>query len=342
MSEPAYESRHQARSSSRLADSPDLVKGGDGGSPPVEILGAAHAHFRDGSIGAPNKYERPFTVQLKNDTRRQFPIDERFYLQAEAAQRSVLRMYVFLQLIEVAMLAALILVQASLFAGSRLPDWLQWLPMANLSTPIAFVAGLSVALAGAGLRRGFRWYFFHEIERKAERLSYDVFKRIDDISTNVTDACLKSRNRKGRGEWSERARDWIIVAIWNAKRAEYLDRFITTIIWAVRTYILHVEAAAVTVKFALSLAIGVAVFDASTRAAAAGSLGFILGLILQAVIIWLVWGRKPDDFWTRVFRSSANEHEESLEPYADKIASVVENLVHEALGKEFGAAGKKQ
>lgn len=52
---------------------------GEGSAPPIDILLAARAHFQSGKIGAPDKYERPFTVQLKSDTRRQFPADEKFY-----------------------------------------------------------------------------------------------------------------------------------------------------------------------------------------------------------------------------------------------------------------------
>lgn len=250
-------------------------------------------------------------------------------------------MYALRQFIEVALLAALVLLQASFFASGRLPEWLGWLPMADLEPPLAVSAGALAGIAVALLRRGVRWYFFHQIERKAERLSYDVFKRIDDISTNVTDACLKSRNRKGRGEWSERARDWIVVAIWNAKRGEYLDRFITTTIWAVRTYIVLAEIAAAALKVGVSLFAASIVFNGDTSAAFAGSIGLGAALAAQAIFIWMLWGRKPDDFWTRVFRAYAAEHEDHADAYSDKIASVVENLVHEALGKEFGTGGKK-
>ncbi len=328
-------------SARRLSAQPDPARGADAGFPPAEILVAARAHFSNSKIGAPEKYEQPFTVQLKNDTRRHFPIDDKYYALAEAAQSSVLLWYLLLQLIEVLLLSALVLVQAALFATDRLPRWLEWSPMSNISFPIAASAAAAAAAAFVLARRSVRWYFFHQIERKAERLSFDVFKRIDDISTNVTDACLKSRNRKGRGEWSERARDWIVVALWNAKRGEYLDRFITTTIWAVRTYIIHIEVAGAVGKILVSALAAWIAFDGSSSAAAVISFAFAAALFAQAVGLWMFWGRKPADFWTRVFRASANEHEEVVEPYTEKVASVVENLVHEALGKEFGAGGKK-
>ena len=318
-------------------DGPDAVKGDDGGFPPNDILLAARMHFQIGKIGAPQKYERPFTRQLKNDTRLQFPVDERYYALAEKAQSDVLARYLSLQVIEVSMLALLVAIQALLFAPDRLMGSLDLPFLKNLTWPWALGSGVLAAAIFAALRSFVRWFFFHEIERKAERLSFEVFKRIDDINTNVTEACLKSRNRKGRGEWSERAREWIVVAIWNAKRAEYLDRFITTLIWSVRTYIVNIEIAAVLLKFAVALIAAVYVFR---RDEAAASFAFCGAILVQTGLLWLVWGRKPADFWTTVFRKSASEHEENVEPYSDKIASVVENLVHEALGKEFGAGSK--
>ena len=49
-------------------------------------LDAAIAHFRGGSVGAPEKYVRPFTRQLKSDTALRFPADKAYFDRADAVQ----------------------------------------------------------------------------------------------------------------------------------------------------------------------------------------------------------------------------------------------------------------
>jgi hypothetical protein len=314
-------------------------------------LDAAIAHFRSGSVGAPQKYLRPFTRQLKSDTALRFPIDQAYFDRANAVQRQVVGSYLRLRMTTLVLYALLVLIQASAFLagfGSQQstpgdPDPAKPLGSFLAALPLPPEVGaasliLISAVAFFGLRIATRRLWFRELSRDAHQLSFEVFKRLDDINTRVTEVCAHVRDRVGEGgSWSERARKWLTIALWNAKRGEYLDRFITTVIWKVQTSIQDIEILFLCIKLALAVAATLAV----ARNAPLAALPFGLLLLSQAYFLWHRLGRQPADFWTIQFRKSAPEDDHGKETYVDKISRVVENLVHEALSKEFGQGGKQ-
>ncbi len=321
--------------------------------PALDVLKEAQEHFDSIHYGISDTHQLPFSRQLKKSTADLFPRDAALYAEASQTQDAVTHFYALMRLVTFLLFAAVLTLQVMIFSlplesaffsgfySSALSELAQnWL--------VASVAILVVGAVGAIFRYTVRSAFFYFMEVRAERFSFKMFKRIDDIVTEVTVACSRTRDRVGKGgEWSKRAKCWVIIALWNAKRAEYLDRYATTVIWCVRTYnrlaliffsVLKVSAlvtafAVVWSNFAI---IGAGAAAPNTVA----NVVFSVFLIIQGMTVWHFLGQKPPDFWTKAFRKSASQVEDGLEHYASKVGSVVENLVHEVLNKEFGTSSQ--
>ena len=314
-------------------------------------LAAARAHFQSGEVGAPTRYITPFTEQLMSETAAQFPVDADQYEKVRATSRIVIRNYFFLRLTTLLLFSAMVFSQAAIFDAWRSsflgsePQPLMLAPLwAALGDTSLLRSSGSIFGIGAGffaLRIVARKLVFWDLTQRAERLSFSVFRRIDDIETRVTEACSKVRLRVG-DNWPRRAKNWIIIALWNAKRSEYLDRFVTTVIWRVRTYIVNWETFFFFVKMAI---VTIILIDLEVVAADSGNGGVVgavfAGLMfLQAYLLWHRADQRPTSFWTDTFRRSAPGQQEDAEKYVDKISDEIENLVHEVISKEFGQAGK--
>ncbi len=294
------------------------------------------------SIGSIREYTRPFTKQLKKDTELMFPVDWEFYVEASNVQKKVLSLYFALRCITFSLFAVMVCVQLYVFGHAFIFDHtkneashIHFELLNNELISIAFI--ILIGISFGGIRLAFRKLFFYVLKTRARHLSYKIFKRIDDINTRVTETCSKSRDRVGGGLWRVRAKNWMLIAQWNSRRAEHLDRFITTVIWAIRTYITNLERSFLLLKLIFVTLATWGIFSLLPSSDFSLSLLgiFWLCLIIQAWIVWHVFDQQPPFFWTSEFRKSANT-DPNAENYADKISGVVENLVDEVLGKEFG------
>jgi membrane protein implicated in regulation of membrane protease activity len=121
-----------------------------------------------------------------------------------------------------------------------------------------------------------------------------------------------------------------------------MDRYITIVIWTVRTYIEQIEAAMFVIKLAVvvTLAFYCLAFLPQNTTHMIMYAAFVLALLIQTYVAWHRVDQKPDDFWTKQFRKSASNNSGITETYADKIGKIVENLVDEALAKEWGKSSK--
>jgi hypothetical protein len=301
--------------------------------PEFESLNAAREHFSVVCYGATAHYRRPFSSQLKDEIRSGFPVDKAYYDKIDRTERSVVRTYALLRVATFILFVCMIALQVAMAAGSAFGQ-------SGLS---AFVLASIAAVIFAGLRILIRNAIINNVmEREAERLSHHIFSKIDHIAEDVTTACSKLRDRTGKGgSWPARANAWMIIALWDAKRGEYLDRYSTAAIWCVRTHTKNIEYAALGAKLAVTALAIFALFidtplgdnrsmDAMTR------LSLSLLFAVQTVFLWHRFGQKPANFWTNAFRKSAGAIENEQDNYPAKMGAVVENLVDEVLSKEFG------
>ena len=322
--------------------------------PKLEEYEAARKYFAKTDYGATMRYKQPFSNQLKDEIISAFGVDGEIYRKANEVQKKVCIQYAALRVVTLGVFLATLLIQLSGLAGQPIED----APISKTAYRFAenlqaLVNGdlilllIITAIGAFALRWGIRWAFLDKtIEIEAERLSHKIFTYIDSVSEDVTNCCSKARDRTGRGGiWPKRANAWVTIALWNAKRAEYLDRYATTIIWCVRTYTKAIERISQAVKvIATIVAISAVAFGAGPIGEYFGELslnerisfGLLLGF--QTFALWLFLPRKPADFWTLSFRKSATAHHEIEDNYPAKLGRVVENLVDEVLRKEFGGA----
>jgi hypothetical protein len=311
--------------------------------PKFAELNSARAHFADVKYGATTNYHRPFSRQLKDEIFSAFPIDHEYYRMANWAQTKVCLQYIVLRLLTITIFVVVLTFQVAGTAidvgGQTEVGFLRnaLTEMKKLIGPFAssnlFIYVTTVGLIGFVLRTAIRFVLFNWImERAAERLSHQIFKKISIITDEVRDACSKARDRTGKGgPWPKRANAWIVIALWNAKRAEYLDRFSTAVIWCVQTYTKNIEIVTFWLKVGLTgILVGLVKLD----------IAVVAFLFAQVFFFWHRLGQKPRNFWTLAFRKSAEDIEEDADNYPSKIGAVVENLVDEVLGGEFGSAGR--
>ena len=324
-------------------------------------LETALAYFCSGVVGAVDSYAAPLSRQHRKDIAIQFPADNKYFDFAEKTQWSVIRGYLYLRIATFTLFFVLTIFQTLAFymsistnatvdgAGFVFNVFGYSLPIVKpvlslISAGQSLPGGvIPIVMVASGLFIFLRYLVrkvgFYILGIRAERLSFDIFTRLDEVSSRVTETCAKARDRVGDGEWPERARHWTIIALWNARRAEYLDRYITIIIWTVRTYILTIERVFILLKIAVMVAGFFWLFQQISGSGVGnqvkvGVFSFFLGL--QTYLLWHRAGMRPNDFWTEQFRRSASDTAGIRETYVDKISVLVENLVDEVISKEFG------
>ena len=334
----------------------------DSDFPAQDELDDALAHFDTGRVGAPESYRTPFTRQLKDDTAARFDVDKHYFDRADRVQREVIASYFGLRLFTLFLFLVLLIIQVSVFAAMFVSgdliepgEWQSNLHTVKISKNIIgalssndssqLVSGAAIVVVlGAiffGVRLIVRGVSFYVLKRRSQELSFLIFTRLDDINTRVTEVCAKVRDRIGKGgDWPARARNWTIIALWHAKRGEYLDRYITTVIWKVRTSIQETENF---FFWIIKIAASVAAVGLAGSVTQSASVLIIFGIFVfaQSFLPWHYWGMQPADFWEKQFRHSASDDDGAKENYAHKIATVVENLVDEVIAKEFGQGGAR-
>jgi len=320
----------------------------------TDELAMALEHFSSIIVGSVPVYKTPLSRQMWAGIAEQFPIDAPHFEAAKKTQRRTVIGYGAMRLVTFLIFLVMTTAQIGAFAGAMsgadaveptgglLGALLAATAALNFSDLQYLLAIPVIGMVGLFLRSIARRITFHLLGIGAERLSHRVFGRLDLIRMRITEAASKTRDRVGKGEWRERARNWTIIALWNAKRAEYLDRYITVVIWTVRTYISQIEATLMTVKFVIVV---VLLLNVLPLAEGVGGVAWLLlmalALLAQTCLLWHLLGQKPNDFWTTEFRKAADDDENINETYVHKIGGIVENLVDEVLAKEFGQGGKK-
>lgn len=315
-------------------------------------LRQAREHFAGINVGATQEHTTPLSRQMQKDIARLFPIDEKYFVEGRKTQLAAVWGYALLRALTFVLFAIMTTLQVAVFVGlhenatgplSGMGASLSWAIADQSWGPLATIAGLAAVFWI--LRWGLRARAFEVLRIRAERLSFNVFGRLDDIKARITETAANTRDRAGVENWPARARDWTIIALWCAKRAEYLDRYITIVIWTVRTRITDMERGLLALKLVfVSALIWMAATSLPDRSAQAllGVAALAVFLAAQTYILWHRAGMKPTDFWTSEFRKHAPSEEGSYETYVDKVSGIVRNLVDEVIAKEWGQGGGKK
>ncbi|MGV6819686.1 MAG: hypothetical protein ACWA5T_04220 [Parvularcula sp.] len=319
-------------------------------------LDAANHVIRIVRFGAvPGRVSFPFSRQLRNSCRVLFPDDCDVYNIADRNKSRAFLLYVLMRLLTLGTFVGILYFLSAVIyqyqygaepAGAvfLFPGWLL-----NLIGTPSLVEALVMALADVAsllaARSIIRHMLFFVIKDLARRTAFKLYTRHSDIVSRITEHCANSKRRVGEGAWPERAGKYTKCALWNAKRAEYLDRYSTTVGWLVSYWTTLIEL--VTNAASLSLLLGLTVMVATnffgTMEAPAHQI--VIGRYALLAVVWVGYGvavmqREKSGFWTEAFRSQTADHDDDDEHYFDRIASHIEDLVDEVVSKEFG--GRKE
>lgn len=308
-----------------------------------EVAGSDH-------LGETGPYVTPFSLQLRNDTEAQFGQDKSFYRSIKKTMQEVLFTYAIMRVIGVVIFGAYIamllwLVEnfAKIGGESFLAVAHQALikSFANADTALGVLL-VCLSVASVAVRWFVRFIFFLYINTRGRELSYLIKKHIDDIGSKIMESCSKAQLRNGAGRWSRRAGNWTRVALWQAKRAEYLDRYSSTTTWLVQHYTLLMER-----LFWAYLA--AATLYASDQILRSGNCSggdcvafnwFIVSLVtVTAAVGWGLLFRRRGNFWTQEFRKKIAADAGDSPHYFEQVGELVENLVEMVVANQRSGRG---
>lgn len=311
----------------------------------IEELLAANEHIQRTSFGIPQnaRYELPFSRQLRRSIREEFPVDRELYQEADKRERQTITIYLMMRIIGVIIFAATLAAFGAIYWGWFNGEVFFTDEVAspqNFGLAMGLLAG--VAIISWGIRHAVRFFFFYFMRDRARALSFKFAKRHSDILSRITENCFYGRRRVGQGDWTVRGRNHMKMALWNAKRAEYLDRYVTTIVWLIRIWVIYMETIFLTLMGVASFVLIAWVVE-MIQTMTAPHMGLMTQAIVSFVLLvptmiyfWVFSGRKGGNFWTEEFRGQIVQQTVDEEHYFDRIGKYVEDLIDESRAKEFG------
>lgn len=326
----------------------------------MDELTAANAMAQATGFGRVGTVVRPFTSQVLSEIRRQFLVDAASHKRADDALSSATVLYDGLRMATFFLTFVpflFVVVRLSTLVLGAKSDWLSgidaawdWLPRlyGDTEAPNVWTASLVIAAAGGVLflvRLGIRWIFFDRLQRVAESFSNALARQYDEILSEVTKRATEIRNRGGATPWPARARDATKISIWQGKRAEYLDRYMTTVLWKVQNAIETTEWVAWVAKFALGLLVLATIWGNGDPCGIANMSMVATHFFDKAVLtivavpigvyVWGFSGRRGNSFWTENVTDEA-KFETKRTHYVNAVAAQVENLVIEVMSQQRG------
>lgn len=323
-----------------------------GNHPAADDVEAADRQIESADFGFVYKRVLPFTMQVRQSIREMYPCDEIIYNKGDNAERRTSTIYFVLRFITFLLFlifAAGTASQTSLyFTGEKMfgvapGDALAINMGSRLLEAIACVALLGGFLVA--VRYFFRWLLLREIEQSAERFAHEVSQRYSDTTSRTFEMAKEVMDRITQGmSWSESAELYAKAALWNAKRAEYLDRYSTNVAWKNQWIFLRVEFVTFFLKSVISLFLAFLIvtefsFDAGRLGSDLGEKAAFIGVI--AVFLHFGWGyafRKKGDFWTTAFSKETKLQGSVASNYYNAIPRIIANLVRAVQANERNSA----
>jgi ABC-type multidrug transport system fused ATPase/permease subunit len=297
-------------------------------------------------FGTSDKFKIPFSSQLKLSIRDTFQVDADVHNAADRALFRVNVSYTIMRLVTFVLYGCMMVAVSSavfVYDSSR-ESHLVFLPLADffaekmgetvgLVTIFGFV--LLIMATFTVLRVIVRSFAKREIMVNGERFSFAVTSRYEDILSKIVECCGKAGLLQ-KDNWSLRAKYWVKIALWCSKRAEYLDRYSTTMGWKA-TFILSSSEilfgifkvlillyVCVVVITGWDILNGLAGFNLNFALAGVG-LAFLIAI--AAVSGWYYLHHFPANIWTKVFAQKIVEDEGNKTHYFDQISELVESFV---------------
>ncbi len=314
----------------------------------AEDASAADAQIAIADFGFVSKYVFPFTKQVRVDVRAMFPIDKETYDKADSMEKKVAWLYGVLRLLTLILyflfLAIFTATASEYLTGTKRLDWLpDFIFAIDVANP-TLKAIITIVLAGAvlaGVRFFLRWQFLREIERLSENFAHEVSQLYSDVTTRAFEMANSVRDRITDGcTWVESAELFAKASLWNAKRAEFLDRYSSNIAWKNRWMFLRIEFAAFLIKTVATLALVAVIlfgfqFDPAGVSSDIGKkIAPVVFLLLNLHFGWGYAFRKQGDFWTRAFSKETKLQGSVETTYYNTIPRVIANLVDQVQAME--------
>jgi|GEM_PF-3691095 len=306
----------------------------------AEDVAAAEKQISMDAFGSVTKFVYPFTQQVRQDVRALFPADKVIYDKADKAEGSVSRMYFVLRILTFSLFAGFsattTAILSEFFTGESAIGFLPgaFFALGDGSEFLnAFLSVITLAVAFGVLRTMIRWMLLREIVQSAERFAHDVSQRYSDTTSRTFEMANGVIDRMTRDmTWAQSAELYAKAALYNAKRAEYLDRYSTNIAWKNRWMFLRLEAATFTLKLFLTLCLIALVAlgfspDGDISVMTPQKVAFIA---LLAVNMHFVWGyafRQKGDFWSAAFSKETKLQGSVESNYYNTIPRIIANLV---------------
>lgn len=304
----------------------------------AEELDAAGVTMRTARIGLVGKAVWPFTRALKEAIKRQFPKETEFYAFADNTWRHIIGAYIQMRLITLTILLAMmgtLYVIAWTFVHSTTAAF-----TAAGIRPDQFVIGIGgvAALVFFSIRFAVRSVMFSSLVMAAQHFSHKVKDRLRLSQMEVVTACEQIRHRIAGRAWADHARDWMVAALFRAKRTEYLDRYATTVLWQFETTLPWVEWVFWSVNAIAALFVGYQIWTLGSGPASREVHDAMRGLIVILAIASFIWiaDRKPNNFWSKAFSGQETDTPQEWQ-YMVAIPQVVQNLVAEIQDHAMGS-----
>lgn len=319
-------------------------------------LAAATAYMRRTKFGEVSRRLLPFSRQLRDEIRSTFPIDADVFDVVDENYLGV-RLRTWLAFIVTTGVLTLILAVYAWLVGAMwvapiseaLSDVVPFAGAASalgegaISRVVNFLGASIVLFAlGVAVRQMSRYFLFTRIENQSEKLGNTITSKYDDIVARVHHVCSKAlKARIAGGDWPRRAHDWTLIAQWNTKRAEYIDRYFTTIAWKLELFFERIELFFIAVRvllivgaFALLLRFGV---DRIGWDQVGQLWPLIPAFLIFQAYFWIGWvwlNRQPNDIWRKISAMQVQKSEQAKEHQFEEVAELVETLVHNVISVE--------
>lgn len=295
----------------------------------------------------------PFSRQLKKDIELHFSIDTAIFEETNRIQTGIFSMYIALRLSTfVLFLAWLYVVGASIAAARGIEVHPMWLMHTIQSFgPIVTSVG-SLMLLGVArllLRRIYFWVVGLQVDTWASH----VIKCHGDIVNRIQTCCNRILMRpKDAREYPDLAKNWAKVALFNAKRVEYLDRHSTTAMWKINRNLFWIEQTFRIMNIVAVLTLLTFIWSPTLHNSLPHAWGlrvppllpaqfpnFDLGLtalvLVGGYIVWELVDRKRNDLWGRKFVERFNEAHVPREHYFEQIGNTVLAIVSQLIARDL-------
>lgn len=339
------------------------VEDSDGGAPSSTIdselaehaarddVLAADAQITVQQFGHVTHYRTPFTTQVRDEIRTAYPCDKDIHDDGDSAELKIVLFYTLLRIVTLLLFAGFlnfaIAIAAIYFTGDYAAinvatGLLSYLPAPqppNLMSALGLT--VVVALGLFFLRVAIRWLVLREIVQRGEKFAHNVSQRYSDVLTRLSDNANGIFDRTNKCRWQRSAELFAKAALWNAKRAEYIDRYTTNIAWRNRWFFLRLEFVSFGIKAVLAAGACYFIFagfefsgSIDTQQNLIEKLSFCGVIIATLLIGWGYVFRKRGDFWTAAFTKEIKLQSAPQSHYYNMLPRIVANLVALAQSNE--------